>query len=130
MNSNRIPSLVKVFVLSGDRIVGQALELLLRSANYSVKFLTKSALEEPGSLDGAHVLLLGPGLDRERREALLRRIESMTASAEISILELVADTEAAQVGSGRLVWPCRTEDLKRQIKAALHAKSEAGQEPL
>lgn len=125
MLPDRILTSAAVVVFGGDAIVGQALELLLRSSDCNVKFLTEPYLDEPGLLDGAQILLLAPGLSAERREALLRLADGTAIAARIPVLELVSNTQGAHVGAGHLVpWPCRTEDLERRIKAALLTASE------
>ena len=113
-----------VAIVSGNTIVGRALELLLWSAQYSVRLLVYPSFDKPGLLNGVQLLLLAPGLDGVRREALLGVIDSVP-SVKVPVVELVDATQAAQAGDGHFVsWPCRLEDLKREIKAALLAGSE------
>ena len=129
MDPDRIPTSAAVLVLGRDAVVGKALELLLRSADYNVKFLTEPSLDEPGLLDGVQLLLLAPGLSAKRREALLTLVSSMPVAVRIPVLELASNIKRAQVGTGHLVpWPCRAEDLERRIKAALLAGSETSQD--
>jgi hypothetical protein len=114
-----------VVVIGGDAIVGQTLELLLQSADCSVRFLAEPPLRDPGLLDNVELLILAPGLDAERREGTLELIGGL-AAAKIPILELVAGAGTAALTSGRLVsWPCRAQDLQRYIKVALHSKPRA-----
>lgn len=132
MTPDRAPA-PTILVLGGDAVVGQALELLLWNADWNVKFLTEPSLEESELLDGIGLLLLAPGLSTERRKALLTLVGSTLAMVRIPILELVDDPESsqgAQVESGHLVpWPCRPEDLKRHIDAALLAGPRALRDP-
>ncbi len=101
-------------------VVGQALELLLRSADYNAKFLANPPLEEPELLDGVRLLIIAPRLAAGRREAILAAVRSMRATMSIPVLELVDDPEAARGSSNRIVpWPCRIQDFKRHIEAAL-----------
>lgn len=132
MASERLPSTsAMVLVLGGDAIVGQALELLLRSAECNVRFLSEPSLDEPGVLDGVQLLLVAPGLSDKRREALLALVNSKTVGARIPVLELVSNAQGAQDGVGHLVpWPCQPEELKQWVKAALLAGSETGQDGL
>lgn len=113
-----------VIVVGGDAVVGQALQLLLRGADYGVRFLPEPALSLQGSpaagaLDGARLLLLAPRLSAEGRQQILACVGA-SSTTTIPVLELVDDPDGARDGSGRrLPWPCRTEDLKRHIDAAL-----------
>jgi hypothetical protein len=118
-----------VVVVGGDTIVGQVLELLLRSSDYVVRFLDELPLNEPRLLDGARLLLLAPGLSIERRKALLELVQNRSVAKSIAILELVTNAQEAPGGAEHLVvpWPCRTETLRRYIDAALLAGSKAGQ---
>jgi hypothetical protein len=118
-----------VAIVGGDAIVGQALELLLGSADFSARFLSEPSLEEPGWLDGVKLLLLAPGLDSERRKALLRLIDERPSEPRIPVLELVDSARAEQAGDGHFVsWPCRAEELKRRVTDALLGRSEASQD--
>lgn len=109
-----------VLILGGNWVVGRALGLLLQNAEYKVRFLVGSSLDQPGLLDGVQLLLLAPGLGPEFRDALLGMINGRPLEARIPVLELVDNDRAAQVGDGRFVpWPCRAEELKRQITIAL-----------
>jgi hypothetical protein len=124
---DRIPT--SVAIIGGDAVVGQALELLLGSADFSARFLFEPSLDEPGWLDGIKLLLLAPGLDSERRKALLELIDSRPLGSRILVLELIDSARAAQVGEGHFVpWPCRAEELKRQVTAALLGRSDASQD--
>ena len=118
-----------VAVVSGNVIVGRALELLLRSTRFSVRLLVGACLDKPGCLDEVQLLLLAPGLDPGRRESLLGLIDSEPSAAKIPVLELADSAQAAQVGDENFIsWPCRAEDLKREIKASLLAGSEESQD--
>jgi hypothetical protein len=122
--SSLTPALSRVLVLGADGVVGRALELLLRSADSDVRFLDASYLDELTTLKGVGLVLLCPGFSAARRATLLTLIESTPVTQEIPILELVENPEHVRAGSRRLLpWPCRAEDLKRQINAALLSKS-------
>ena len=113
-----------VIVFGGELVVGQALELLLRGAEYNARFLAKPPLEQPELLDGIQLLIFAPRLAAGRREAILAAVRSIAIS--IPVLELVDDPEAARDSSNRLVpWPCRIQDLKQHIEAALRTESGA-----
>lgn len=118
-----------VVVFGRDTIVGQTLELLLWSADFNVRFVAEFSPDEPDLLDGVQLLLLAPGLSTERHEALSALIDSRPSAAMIPILQLVHDDREARDGMEHLAvpWPCRAEELKRRIEAALLAGSRAGQ---
>jgi hypothetical protein len=120
-----------VVVLGGDAVVGQALELLLRDAQYSARFLAKpSLLEEPGILDGVQLVILAPGLGAVWRGALLPSLGSILAAAKIPVLELVDDPEAVRADSKSVIpWPCRIQYLKQHIEAALRTGPEQTEPP-
>jgi len=111
----------------GDPIVGRALELLLRSYNYDVRFLPVSSMSEPGMLKGVRLTLLTltPGLSAERRKALLSSLGSAPDAARVPILELVASSVESRASEARggcqhvVPWPCSTAELQRRIEAVL-----------
>ena len=122
MAPDGIPASSGVVVLGGDVVVGRALELLLRSVDRNVRFLTMSSLDEPKTFDGIGLVLLCPGLSAERRETLLALVGGTPAKVEIPVLELVENSEGARAGSKYLLpWPCRAEDLKQRINSILVA---------
>ncbi len=127
---DRFPAPASVLVLGGDAFVGRALELLLRSAECDVTFMSEPPWDEPGLLDGFGLILLAPGLSARCREALQALVGATPVAAKIPVLELVSNAqESSQGGAGHLVpWPCQTEDLQRRIKAALLAGSERSQD--
>jgi hypothetical protein len=112
-----------VLILGGDWVVGRALRLLLRDAEYRVRFLIGPSLDQPGLLDGVQLLLLAPGLGAEFRDALLALVGRRPLAVRIPILELVDNPRSAGDGAAHTVpWPCRAEELKREIKALLLTK--------
>lgn len=123
---NSVPTVAMVVVMGGDAVVGQALALLLKSADYDVRFLPEEPLSgRAGSLSEAQLLLLAPGLSAERREAILALVSSEPDTKNTPVLELISNTQRSRLGERHFVmpWPCRTEDLKQQIEAALLADS-------
>jgi len=121
-----VPAVAQVVILGGGALVGRALELLLRSADCNVRFLGEPSLAElelgwSGPLGGVRLLILAPEASAGCREAALALIESTrTAEAKIKVLELVDARQEVLVGArGVLPWPCRTEDLKQRIMAAV-----------
>jgi hypothetical protein len=125
-----LPASAEVVILSGSVLVGRALELLLRGADYDVRFLGEPSLDrlelgESGLLDGVRLLILAPEASPRCHEAVLALIGARTVEARIEVLELGDDRQdddrqEALVGPWEVLpWPCRTEDLKRRVMAAL-----------
>jgi hypothetical protein len=97
--------------------------LLLESAGYEVRLLEETeALEVEDLLEGVDILLLGRGLGDDHREEFLRAMSSTLQTATIPVLSLSPSPGGAMLREDRLVpWPCRIEDLTREIEAALRA---------
>jgi hypothetical protein len=121
VNLDRIPRLpTVVVVVGGDAIVGQALELLLWSADRSVRFLNHRCLNEQELPKETGLLLLAPGVEDGCRESLLAAIGSRPPAERIPVLELVLNDQEVRDGVERLVpWPCRVGELARRVEAAL-----------
>lgn len=119
-----------IAILGGNAVVGRALEVLLRSVGYEVRLW----LEDPEAydgpeelLEGVDVLLLGPGLDaaEERREKYLRDVKGVLETAAIAVLAFSPGQEGTIAQVRRLVpWPCRVEELAREIEAVLPSRHE------
>jgi hypothetical protein len=119
-----------VAILSDNSLVGRVLQLLLEGAGYEVRLL-----EEPESfkvedlLKGVDVLLFGRGLSNGHREAFLSTSTSMLGTAAIPVLSFSSGPKGTLAEEDRLVpWPCRIEDLRREIEAALRAAE--GRQPV
>jgi hypothetical protein len=113
-----VPAMVAI--VGGSAVVGQVLKLLLQDADYDTKFIPEQSLDEPGSLDEIQLLLFPPGLSAESRRAVAKLIADRSLEARIPILELTWNAQAEYAEVGNFVrWPCRVEELKRQIKAFL-----------
>jgi DNA-binding response OmpR family regulator len=112
-----------VAVLSGNPLVDRVLELLLEDAGYEVSLLEeREAFRAEDLLDGVDVLLIGRGLGDDRREDFLRVMASTLETATIPVLALSPGPKGALAEEDRLVpWPCRIEDLAREIDAAVWA---------
>ena len=120
MPSNRAPVVIAVF--GADHVVGRALELLLRGAGYSARFVPETSIddEQPRPLDGVRLLLFTAGLRIEQRQAYATFVENTPDASGVPILELVFSSDGAQARTGNFIpWPCRLEELKRRIEAAL-----------
>lgn len=121
----RNPAPIEVAILSGAPMVCRVLELALGRVGYDVRFLHRPLADEPAELlDGTKLIFLGPRLRTEEREAFVSFVRSSRAKAGIPILELVTAPYRARVGQENgvdpVVWPCRLEDLKQRIEAALN----------
>lgn len=116
---DQIPNTVAI--LARDAVAGQALELLLQSAGYDTRLLVEPTIDESGELlNGVRLLLLAPTLSARYRDAFLKNMRSTPATAKIPVLKLVTAPDGAQVEqNGHVLWPCRLEDLKEKIEAAL-----------
>lgn len=112
---------ITVAILCGDPLIGRALELMLQDIGYGARFLNGSPIDEPAKLlDGVQLVILGPRLSTNRREAFLSSMRSTLATAGLPVLELVIALDETRGGQTRRVqWPCRVEDLNREIEAAL-----------
>ena len=115
-----------IAVLSEEAAVGRALELLLQSVGYRTRFLAEPPLDEASeSLDGVQLLVLAPTVSEKLRENSLGSTTYMAAIAGKPVLELVtSSTSSRPLKRGRVLWPCRIEELQREIEAALLIGSE------
>ena len=113
----------KVAILSGNPLVGRILEFLLDGAGYEVRLLEEPEAFKVGALlKDADVVLLGHDLSNNRREDFLRVMTSRLETATIPVLALAPGPKRALAGVDRLVsWPCRIDDLAREIEASLRA---------
>ncbi len=114
-----------VAILSGDPMVGRALELLLEGAGYEVRLLEEpDATRVEDLLGDIDVLILDRNLSNGRREDLMGALASTLETATIPVLSLSSGSEGTSAREDRVVpWPCKIEDLAREIEAA---RREAG----
>ncbi len=78
-----------VAILSGDPLIGRALELLLRGAGYEVRLLEEpDATRVEDLLGGVDVLLLDRGLSNGRREGFMGALATTLETATIPVLSL------------------------------------------
>ncbi len=112
-----------VAILSGNPLVGRILEFLLDSAGYEVRLLDEPDAFKLGALlEDVDVVLLSHDLGNGRREAFLGAMTNGLQTATIPVLALAPGPKRALAGVDRLVsWPCRIEDLAREIEASLRA---------
>ena len=121
MTAEAVPAAAIIIVVGGDAVVGHALELLLRGSGYDARFETLSTFAADGMSLDAGLILLAPGLDERSRETVLTSVEVARRGGGLPVVELVPAT-ASRPGEGHAIlpWPCRTEDLEREVEAALH----------
>jgi hypothetical protein len=97
----------KVAILSDDPIVSRGLQLLLNGVGYEA-LLSKGSNGRASEveLDGVDVVLLGPALRDDRREAFLSSMKSSLATACIPVLTLFTiQKEAFTEDVGLVPWP-------------------------
>ncbi len=114
-----------VAILARDAVAGQALALLLQSAGYNTLFVVETVVDKLAeALDGARLLLIAPRLSARHREDFLNGMRSVPAIAQIPVLELITVHDGTRPElEGHVLWPCRMEDLKEKIEAALMSGS-------
>jgi hypothetical protein len=110
-----------VAILGGDSVVGRALEALLQGLGYDTLLIEESAAGRPGELlRGIQLLLATPTADTDSRERFLAEMRSTPGTAAIPVLTLsTVIKEDADDQPGLVLWPCRMEDLRTEIEAAL-----------
>ncbi len=112
-----------VAILSGDAVVSRALEVLLQGLGYHTRLIEEFDAGKPDELlGGIQVLLAVPTVSPEYRERFLAGMRSSPRTAAIPVLTLSTVAQKDQANqTGLVLWPCRLEDLKREIEAALLA---------
>jgi hypothetical protein len=113
-----------VAIFSGEGIVGRALLLLLRDDGYNVRLIDARLPREQliPLLREVHLVILGPRLCVELREAILGSIGSTRELAVLPVLELTTATTPGSEGDEgviRVPWPCRIVELEQRIDTAL-----------
>jgi hypothetical protein len=108
-----------VAILGENPVVGNALESLLRSADYAARFFPEYLPDSAEPFKGARVALILPASSTKRNEALIAGIRSHPATAELPVIELITTPSDEPYGHTRLPWPCGLEELKQSIEAAL-----------
>ena len=105
-------------------MVGRALCVLLEGDGYQTTLLDSyptGIVDE--LLEGAHLLLLTPGVDGGVREAFLGAMgKSTPQKADIPVITLSTATEERmpeEEGVKSVPWPCETKVLVDHIEAAL-----------
>lgn len=109
--------------------MGRALEVLLQGLGYDTRLIEESDTGKPEELlGGIQLLLATPTVSAESQERFLTSMRSTPATAAIPVLTLstVPKRELANQ-TGLVPWPCRLEDLKREIDAVLLTTADAEQ---
>jgi hypothetical protein len=113
-----------IAILGSDTVVGRALCVLLEGDGYQTTLLDSyptGIVDE--LLEGAHLLLLTPGVDGSVREAFLGAMgKSTPQKADIPVITLSTATEERmpeEEGVKSVPWPCETKVLVDHIEAAL-----------
>jgi hypothetical protein len=108
-----------ILIFDGDPVAGRVLRLLLRTAGYDARYVTRGHPERATTFDGFRILILGPRWDAKSRAAA-EKLAGERRVAITPILEMGAPRDGAPKKPDRVVpWPCRTEDLIRRIDVAL-----------
>ena len=119
------PAAATIIVVGGDAVVGHALELLLRGSGYDARSEASSTFDAKGAPLDAELILLAPGLDELDRSTVLTSVDADHRGDDLPVVELVPATKARpREGHAFLPWPCRTQDLEREVEVALHRTRE------
>ena len=112
-----------VVVVGEDSIVGHALALLLLGSGYGARFEPFNAFDVNRACAEAGLVLLAPGLDGRDGNAVLSSVVAACSENDLPVLELVSATLHQTSGEHAYIpWPCRTEDLERQIGDVLQRR--------
>jgi hypothetical protein len=118
------PQPTTIAILGCDTVVGRSLSVLLEGSGYETTLLDAyptGVVDE--LLEGAHLLLLTPGVDGGVREAFLGAMgKSTPQKADIPVITLSTATEERmpeEEGVKSVPWPCETKVLVDHIEAAL-----------
>jgi hypothetical protein len=113
-----------IAILGCDTVVGRSLSVLLESHGYNTVLLNShptGIVDE--LLDGAHLLLLTPRVDKGAREAFLGAMgKSTPQKADMPVIALHTATDEnlpEKEGLFTVPWPCETKVLVERIEAAL-----------
>jgi hypothetical protein len=113
-----------IAILGSDTVVGCTLSLLLEGHGYQTTLLDSyptGVVDE--LLEGAHLLLLTPGVDKGVREAFVGAMGKSTPQVgDVPVIALSTNTEEhlpEKEGIVRVPWPCKTKVLVDHIEAGL-----------
>jgi hypothetical protein len=102
-------------------VVGRSLEVLLKGAGYGTRIIEEPTTDYPHDLlEGIRLVLVVPSPSTESRERFLASMEAKSGGAAIPVLTLsTVLNRVLSDPTGSVPWPCRLEDLKNEIEAAL-----------
>jgi hypothetical protein len=115
-----------IAILGCDTVVGRSLSVLLEGSGYQITLLDAyptGVVDE--LLEGAHLLLLTPRVDRGVREAFLGAMGKSTPQKAVMPVIALSTTTATEEdlpdkeGVISVPWPCETKDLVDHIEAVL-----------
>jgi hypothetical protein len=114
-----------VAILGGNSVVGRALEVLLQGLGYDTRLVEESGTPEE-LLGGTQLLLAAPTVTTDSRERFVARMRSTPGTTTIPVLTLSTTYKGELADQPGLVpWPCRLEDLKKEIDTTLFAAADA-----
>ena len=118
------PQPITIAILGCNTVVGRSLSALLEGSGYKIILLDSyptGIVDE--LLDGAHLLILTPRVDKGVGEAFLGAMgKSTPQKADIPVIALSTGTEEdlpEKEGVISVPWPCETKVLVERIEAAL-----------
>jgi hypothetical protein len=122
-----------IAILGCDTVVGRSLSVLLEGSGYETTLLDAyptGIVDE--LLEGAHLLLLTPRVDRGVREAFLGAMgKRVPQRANMPVIALTTAVEESPQDEGvqSVPWPCETKVLVERIEAAVLDVPEASAAP-
>jgi hypothetical protein len=123
-----------IAILGCDTVVGRSLSVLLEGSGYQTTLLDAyptGVVDE--LLEGAHLLLIAPRVDKGVREAFLGAMGKSTPQVgDIPVIALHTALEEElpeKEGVISVPWPCETKDLVDHIEAALLGAPAASSSP-
>jgi hypothetical protein len=100
-------------------VVGRSLEVLLQGAGYGTRIIKEPTADKPHELlEGIQLVVVAPTPTTESRERFLAGMGSVAAAIPVLTLSMVFN-EVPPYQTGSVPWPCRLQDLKTEIEAAL-----------
>ena len=107
-------------------MVGRSLEVLLQGAGYGTRIIEEPTPDYPHDLlEGIRLVLVLPTPSTESRARFLASMKSRSSGAiPVLTLSMVLNRVLSDP-TGNVPWPCRLEDLKNEIEAALLSASRA-----
>ena len=122
------PQPTTIAILGSDTVVGRTLSLLLEGHGYDTTLLDSyptGIVDE--LLEGAHLLILAPRVDRGVREAFLgamgKRVPQKADMPVITLHTAIEEELPENEGVIRVPWPCETKVLVDHIEAALSVQA-------